>query len=115
MLTKRAYSKVIQGLRNIKASWLEDRRDNPNTVPYEIDCQLRHLIERAAREDHMNVGGSKNMEALCNQTIKYLIDKGHIIGSPYGGVMFPLPEDHAPLPSKQQLIEQTLRSIQGND
>lgn len=105
MLPKKAYSKVIQGLKKIKADWDEDRRENPNIAPYEIDSQLRGLIARSAREEHANVHGNKDMEILCDQTIKYLVSKGILVGSPYGGVFFPLPEDHAPLPSKEELVK----------
>jgi hypothetical protein len=105
MLPKKAYSKVIQGLKHIKKQWDEDRAENPNTTPYEIDSQLRSLIARCAREEHANVHGNKDMEILCDQTIKYLVSKKILVGSPYGGVFFPLPEDHAPLPSKEELIK----------
>lgn len=111
MLPKKAYSKVIQGLRHIKKQWDEDRAENPNTVPYEIDSSLRPLIARCAREERANVYGNKDMEILCDQTIKYLVDKGILVGSPYGGVMFPLPKDHAPLPSKEELAKDVKKKI----
>jgi len=111
MLPKKAYSKVIQGLKKIKADWDEDRAENPNIAPYEIDSQLRPLIARCAREEHANVHGNKDMEILCDQTINYLVEKKILVGSPYGGVFFSLPEGHAPLPSKEELIQQVRKAI----
>lgn len=105
MLPKKAYSKVIQGLKHIKKQWDEDRVENPSQVPYEIDSELRSLIARCAREENANVGGNRNMEILCDRTITYLVEKKIIVRSPYGGVMFPLPEDHAPLPSRDELVQ----------
>jgi hypothetical protein len=111
MLPKKAYNKVIQGLKHIKAQWDEDRAENPTTAPYEIDCQLRAMIARCAREEHVHVGGNKNMEILCDQTIKYLVGKKILVGSPYWGVFFPLPEGHAPLPSKEELRKDYLQKL----
>ena len=115
MLPKKAYSKVIQGLKHIKKQWDEDRAENPNIAPYEIDSQLRRLIARCAREEHANVHGNKDMEILCDKTIKYLVEKKILVGSPYGGVFFPLPEGHAPLPSKERLIADTKKKMDDMD
>lgn len=115
MLPKKAYSKVIQGLKHIKKQWDEDRAENPNIAPYEIDSQLRRLIARCAREERANVHGNKDMEILCDKTIKYLVEKKILVGSPYGGVFFPLPEGHAPLPSKEQLIADTKKKMDDMD
>jgi len=99
MLPKAVYSKVLQGLKHIRKQWDEDRAEDPKRVPYEIDSQLRSLIERCMREGKM-----RRSEDLVQWTINYLVEKGHIVWSPYGGLMFPLPPDAEPLPSKEEFL-----------
>ena len=111
MLPKTAYSKVLQGLRRIKEQWDQDRAENPSTVPYEIDFELRALIERTIREERVNCHGRRDTEILVDSTIRYLVDKGFLAKSPYGGTFFPLPKDHAPLPTQEALIRQTKAKI----
>ena len=99
MLPKADYSKVIQGLRHIRKQWDEDRAEDPKRVPYEIDNQLRSLIERCMREGKM-----RRSEGMVQWTIDYLVEKGQIVRSPYGGLMFPLPPDAEPLPSREEFL-----------
>lgn len=106
MLPKAVYSKVIQGLRHIRKQWDEDRAEDPKRVPYEIDSQLRSMIERCIREGHM-----RRSAGLVDWTIDYLVEKGEIVRSPYGGHMFPLPPDAEPLPSKEEFIRQVESKI----
>ena len=112
MLPKKAYSKVVQGLRKIKESWDEDRAENPHLVPYEIDSQLRGLIETVIREEHVPCYGRDHRANLTTETIAYLLSKGLVTGSPYGGLMFPLPDD-VELPSKEEFIAQVRQAIGG--
>ena len=102
MLPKLVYSKVMQDLKRIRKNWDEDRAENPTRVPYEIDSELRYSIENAMRE-----GGMRRDPEAVQDTIEYLIGKKIVVGSPYGGIMFPLPEDAPPLPTRKDLIEQT--------
>jgi len=101
MLPKNVYSKVLQGLNHIRKQWDEDRAEDPKRVPYEIDMQLRLLIERCMRE-----GKVRRSEEFIRWTVDYLVEKGLIVRSPYGGHMFPLPPDAEPLPSKEEFIKQ---------
>lgn len=107
MLPKRTFSLVMQQLKKIKKNWDEDRLENPNIAPYEITSQLKNAIEHAMRET--SVSGSRTAkERAVDECIAYLINKGHIIGSPYGGVMFPLPEGQK-LPSKEEMVKDIQR------
>lgn len=109
MLPKATYSKIIQGLRHIRKQWDEDRAEDPKRVPYEIDSQLRAMIERRLREGHVRCN-----ESTVSWTIDYLAEKGEIVRSPYGGYMFPLPPDAEPLPSKEEFlrdVESKLRDM----
>ena len=112
MLPKKVYSQVLQKLRHIKTQWDEDRIENPKRVPYEIDSQLRHLIDACITEGHVHCHGNKNREILIDQTVNYMVEKGILIGSPYGGVMFPLPVDAPPLPSEEELIAEIHRQLE---
>lgn len=114
MLPKKAYNKVLQGLKHIRANWDEDRVENPRSVPYEIDNELDILIERCIREERVNCHGTSNRDILIKQTKHYLIEKGLVVGSPYGGIMFPLPEDNAPLPSKEEFIADVKKRLDIN-
>lgn len=113
MLTKIVYKKVLKSLEHIRNQWEEDRRENPRAVPYEIDDQLRSAIERHIREGRMNCHGKGDVEYLVNQTIEYLLDKKLVTGSPYGGIMFPLPPDHPPLPTKEELVAAVRKQLRG--
>ena len=104
-LTKKAYTALLGRIKRIHASWLEDRKENPNQVPYEIDIELDRAILDEARKDKMQVS-NRDVDVLCGQVKKYLLEKGIITGSPYGGTMFQLPQDHKPLPTKDELIHQ---------
>jgi len=106
MLPKAVYSKVIQGLRKIKEDWEEDRVDNPESVHYEIDSELKRLIKHCILEGRVNCHGNMDREILTDQTIDYLIKKKILVGSSYGGVSFPLPEGHKKLPSKEEFIKE---------
>jgi len=110
MLPKKAYSKVIQGLKRIKKNWDADRIENPSKVPYEIDIELKMLIEQCTREAGVYCN-NRDRETLIQATCAYLIKVGQITGSPYGGYMFPLPEDHASLPTKVDFIEQVKKDM----
>jgi len=91
----------------MKQAWDKDRIDHPETVPYEIDHSLKSNIERHVREGRVQyIGGRSGMEVVVNETIEYLVTKGLIIKSPYGGHMFPLPTGIV-LPTKEQFIKQT--------
>jgi Cft2 family RNA processing exonuclease len=109
-LTKKAYTAVLGRLKKVNESWLQDRVENPHMVPYEIDCELDRMIVDEARKDGMRVS-NRDSEELCRQVKNYLCTKGIIVGSPFGGVMFPLPKDHAPLPSKEQFVENVKNEI----
>lgn len=106
MLPKQVYSKIVQSLRDLKKSWDQDRVENPNQVPYEIDMSLRAAIERHVREGRVNCYGRQDMAILVDQTIEYLAAKGLIVKSPYGGHMFQVPVGTV-LPTKEQFIKQT--------
>lgn len=110
MLPKRAFSKVQQALKKMRADWLEDRRENPNQVPYEIDSQLKRVIAGALREERVT-GSRDYIDDLTADCFDYLVSKGQLIQSPYGGHMFPLPEDHAPLPSAKEHRQQVLKQM----
>lgn len=105
MLPRPVYNKVLASLKFIKKQWDEDREENPSSVPYDIDSSLRMAIERHMREGHVRYHGSSHREQLIDGTVDYLREKGLIVRSPYGGHMFPLPDDHDPLPSKDELVE----------
>lgn len=61
-------------------------------------------IERAMRETHVH-GSRTEKENMIQECIEYLLKIDRIVGSPYGGIMFKLPEGHGCLPSKEELIE----------
>jgi len=106
MIPRPVHSKIMQSLRKMKEAWDQDRIDNPSQVPYEIDMSLKASIERHVREGRVQHNGRQGMEALIQETYDYLLKKGNIIKSPYGGHMFPLPEG-VTLPTKEQFIKQT--------
>lgn len=110
VLPKRIYSNVIQGLKKMHKSWLEDRAENPHVVPYEIDSCLKMLIERCMNEGRMVTHGRENRERIVLATMSYLVEKGLIVKSPYGGHFFPLPDDTV-LPSKEQLISNVKKRL----
>jgi len=109
MLPKTVYSKVIQGLRHIKKQWDDDRLEDPKRVPYEVDNQLRSMIERCMQEGKM-----QRSTVAIQDTIDYLLEKKELMKSPYGGIMFPLPTDAEPLPSKEEFIKQTKQIMDQN-
>jgi hypothetical protein len=90
----------------MKIDWDADRIENPKAVPYEIDNQLKGLIERSVREEHMQIHGRHHMEEIVGNTVEYLIGAKVIVRSPYGGVFFPLPDD-AVILTKEELIRET--------
>lgn len=110
MLPKKTFSLVVQGLKRIEKSWLEDRIENPHIAPYEIDIELKMLIERVMRDTHVH-GSRSEKENMVQGCIEYLLKTGKIVGSPYGGTMFKLPENHAEIPTKEQLIESVNKRI----
>lgn len=109
MLPKNVYSKVIQSLKKMKTDWDEDRKENPSTVPYEIDSQLTMSIENHMREGHVHCSRQER-DRLVKETFEYLCSRNMIVKSPYGGHMFPIPKDMA-LPTREELIEQTKKQL----
>lgn len=109
MLPKLVYSKVVQSLKKMKVHWDQDRVDNPNMAPYEIDMSLKAHIETALREGKIGLSRTEK-EVVINETIDYLRDKGMIVRSPYGGHIFPLPPG-AVIPTKEEMIKRTQREI----
>ncbi len=105
-LPKLVYSKVIQSLKSLKQSWDEDRKENPTKVPYEIDTSLKGMIERHIREGKVYCN-NRDMAVLVQWTVNYLLQKGTIVKSPYGGIYFPLPEGTV-LPTKEEFTKQTM-------
>lgn len=105
MLPKLVFSKILQSLKKIENSVREDRKENPNATPLEIDSCLRMAIETEIR-----IGGvgrdRKTNEKMINETIEYLVSKKLIIKTGYGGHTIPLIEGEKPLPSKEEVIKQ---------
>lgn len=111
MLSKIAYRQLLKRIDQIKSHWLEDRKENPNLVPYDAKSNVRAAIERVMREHHVHCGGLAGTEQFINRMIEYLIEKKIIKGHPLGGIMFDLPEGHAPIPSKEEFIAQTTERL----
>lgn len=111
MLPKNIYSKVIQGLKPIKAAWDKDRQENPHLTPYEVTHQVKNLIERCITEGKMkHLGGVIGRQNIVEETIEYLTDRGILMASPYGGeVMFPI--DKSTIPTKEQVIQQAHKQM----
>lgn len=110
MIPKRAFSKVVQSLKRIEQNWLQDRKDNPNTVPYEIDSELTSAIERALREEGVSVSRDQRSR-LVFDCVAYLVKTGKIVKSPYGGHMFNVPDGHEPLPSRDEFVADALKRL----
>lgn len=109
MLPKLVYSKVIQSLKKMEINWKQDRIDNPKMAPYEIDSSLVMSIENAMREGHMGMN-LQDKKRVVQETFEYLVNKGLIVKSPYGGHIFPLPEGTI-IPTKNELIRQIEYSL----
>lgn len=109
MLPKLVYSKVLQSLRKMKIAWDQDRVDNPQLAPYEIDISLKMHIEAAMREGKMNMSIA-DREVVVIETIDYLRSKGLIVKSPYGGHIFPLP-DGVSIPTKEEMVKRAKEEV----
>jgi len=114
LLPKIAYNQLLKKIEHIKAAWLEDRKENPKMVPYDVKSNLTHAIERIVREHHIHCGGLKGTEQFVNNMLEYLIAKKIIIGHPLGGCMFELPKDHAPIPSEAEFVAQVKQQLKQN-
>jgi hypothetical protein len=112
MLPKIVYGKVMGSLKKMRTNWEQDRVENPNTVPYEIDISLRHSIETHMREGGVSVNRHVR-EQMIDEAFEYLVKQGTIVKSPYGGHMFPLPEGTT-LPTREEFIE-TVKKTLGNN
>jgi len=102
---KSVHSKIMQSLKHIKKQWDEDREENPHLVPSEITGQLNNAIRRHLSEARL--GYNKDM---LSEEIAYLVKKGIIVESPYGGHFFPL-DAGVVLPSKEDLIRETIEKF----
>ena len=111
MLPKKVYNKVLQRIAVIKKDWEEDRQACPSAVPYEVGNEILWAIRHAMREDHRRY--RDDIEGV--ETLVYLASKGVIVSSGYGGYMFPLPEGHAPLPTKEELINHIMNRLDEED
>ena len=109
MLPKPVYSKIVQALKKMRVAWEADRAEDPNRAPYEIDIQLKSIIEREMREGRMSMNNATRDQHV-QETFEYLVKQKLITGSPYGGHFFPLPEGTT-IPTKEEVVAQIKKTI----
>lgn len=86
MLPKITYTKVLKMLEHYRKQHLEDRMENPSTIPPSWGSCIRDGIRTLCKEDRIRYS-----DELVESTVEYLIKKGHLVRYA-GDVTFPTEE-----------------------
>lgn len=102
MLPRHIFKKVLKSVEHYRK-----QDDSDNAVPMDWSGAIDQAIRK-----HMREGHERCTDETVRATIQYLIEKGHVLQHPWGGVMFPRSDAAPPMPTMEEHKKDVMKAAE---